>query len=143
MSAPAFTPVPGHSDYAASPDGRVWSVGTNWRGYGARPLETQLNRHGYLRVRLTRDGKRGWISVHRLIALTFLGPCPSDCDQVRHLDGDRTNNLCGNLAWGSAASNAADRTAHGTAAPITPQKAKAMLRGRLRYYNERRLACQS
>jgi hypothetical protein len=146
VSAPTFTFVPCHDfpGYEVSGDGRVRSVETNWRGYGARELAQFPNADGYPSVRLTVANKtRKRVAVHRLVARAFLGPCPADCDQVRHLDGDQNNNRWDNLAWGTAATNAADRSAHGRSAPITPEKALAMRLGRERYYNERRLACQS
>ena len=116
MSAPQFTFVPcaDFTGYEVSGDGRVRSVGSNWRGYGARELTVEPNADGYPSVRLTiGKGKRKRIAVHRLVARAFLGPCPDSCDQVRHLDGDQTNNRWDNLAWGTAAENAADRTTHG------------------------------
>lgn len=107
-----FTPIPGWPDYAASSDGRIWAVGTNWRGYGARELAAHPDRHGYLGVRLTSSGRRTKFKVHRLICETFHGPRPEG-RQARHLDGDKLNNRAENLAWGTVAENAADRTAHG------------------------------
>lgn len=54
--------------------------------------------------------------VHELVALAFLGPPPSAEHEVRHLDGDRTNNRPSNLVYGTAKENAADREAHGRTA---------------------------
>ena len=52
--------------------------------------------------------------VHRLVALTFLGPAPTPQHEVAHNDGNRDNNSAGNLRWATHAENMADMRAHGT-----------------------------
>lgn len=54
-------------------------------------------------------------SVHRLVLLAFVGPCP-DGLQACHNDGDRENNRPDNLRWDTPSSNYADRDRHGTTA---------------------------
>lgn len=104
----------GHTPgYRVTPDGRVYSVGHNWRGYGEREMRQTLNADGYPSVRLTIDGKRTRLAVHRLVAKHFLPPRPSSAHEVRHLDGDRMNSSVSNLAWGTRSENAADRERHG------------------------------
>jgi hypothetical protein len=73
---------------------------------GARP-------NGYRFVVLYVDGRRRLVSVHVLIAATFLGPCP-DGQEVRHLNGDRADCYLGNLAYGTRSRNQLDATEHGT-----------------------------
>ena len=53
------------------------------------------------------------VRVHCLVAAAFLGPRPARND-VRHLDGDRGNNVAANLAYGTRAENMADAIGHGT-----------------------------
>ena len=108
MAETAHTP-----GYRVTEDGRVFSVGHNWRGYGEREMRQNLNAHGYPSVRLTSNGRRKRIAVHRLVAAAFLSERPSPQHEIRHLDGDKTNNHASNLAWGTRADNAADREAHG------------------------------
>lgn len=104
----------GHTPgYRVTSDGRVYSVGHNWRGYGEREMRQTLNADGYPSVRLTIDGKRTRLAVHRLVAKHFLPPRPSSVHEVRHLDGDRMNSSVSNLAWGTRLENAADRERHG------------------------------
>lgn len=50
---------------------------------------------------------------HRLIAETFIGPCPEG-QQCRHKDGTKTNADISNLEWGTAKENSADKLRHGT-----------------------------
>jgi hypothetical protein len=70
---------------------------------------------GYLWCGFVKDGKHIMRTVHSLVAEAFLGPRP-DGHQVRHLDGDRSNNRVENLCYGSALENAQDRERHGTTA---------------------------
>jgi hypothetical protein len=99
--------------YEVSRDGHVFSVAHNWRGYGRRELETSPNVYGYPCVRLTVNGRRKRIAVHRLVAMHYLPPRPSPTHEIRHLDGDRNNSHADNLAWGTAKENADDRERHG------------------------------
>jgi hypothetical protein len=108
FAEPAHTP-----GYIVTAEGRVFSVASNWRGYGEREMRQSLNADGYPSVRLTIDGKRTRLAVHRLVARDYLPPRPSLAHEVRHLDGDKTNSAARNLAWGTRKENAADRERHG------------------------------
>lgn len=99
--------------YEVTPNGRVFSIAHNWRGYGRREMRQALNADGYPSVRLTINGKRRRFAVHRLVALAYLSPRPSEQHEIRHLDGDKINNHAANLAWGTRQDNAADRERHG------------------------------
>ncbi len=98
--------------YAVSKDGRVFATGI-WRGIENREMKQWPNDDGYPAVRIMIEGKRRNISVHRLVAAYYLGPKPSPNHEVRHIDGDRTNNHVENLAWGTRKENADDREKHG------------------------------
>lgn len=106
----AFKGTPG---YEVTADGRVYSVAHNWRGYGRRELDQDLNSYGYPSVRITVDGKRTRYPVHKLVALHHLPPRPCDRHEIRHLDGDKMNPAASNLAWGTPKENADDRERHG------------------------------
>lgn len=100
------------SNYEVSNDGKVYSVKTNWRGYGKRELNQSLNSDGYKSVKLTLNGLRKRIAVHKLVAYVHIGPMPKGL-QVRHLDGNKFNNSASNLTYGTAVENATDREQHG------------------------------
>lgn len=104
------SPIPGHPGYFATRDGAIYTV---LSGRGLRPAPVKLARHtgkdGYPRVRLS--GRRYF--VHRLVALTFIGPIPEGLE-TRHLNGVRSDARAENLAYGTAKENAADRVLHGT-----------------------------
>lgn len=100
--------------YRIDPDGSVFSISHNWRGYGERKITPIVNSHGYLSVRISMYGKRTHVPVHRLVAHVYLPPRPSRDHEIRHIDGDRMNPIAENLAWGTRSENARDRLRHGT-----------------------------
>jgi DNA invertase Pin-like site-specific DNA recombinase len=51
--------------------------------------------------------------VHQLVLLTFVGPLPEG-QEVRHLNGDRSDNRLENLCYGTRKENANDAVEHGT-----------------------------
>ena len=106
MSRAELKPIPGFPEYSASTDGRIWSEKSN------RWLATPPS-GGYPRVNLLRDGKQYHRKVHVLVALTWIGARPTGM-QVRHLDGDSTNNRLDNLTYGTPSENIADSVTHGT-----------------------------
>ena len=62
-------------------------------------LTQRLQNKGYLRVMLHRKGaKVKKVTVHRLVALTFLDQ-PAARNQVNHKDGCRQHNHVTNLEW--------------------------------------------
>lgn len=66
-----------------------------------------LEKHGYTSTWLTTAQRSGNELVHRLVAMSFLGPPPSpQHTQVNHLDGNRTNNAVENLEYVTPAENA-------------------------------------
>ena len=99
--------------YEVTRDGRVISILHNWRGYGRRELNQFPNSNGYLRVHLTIRGQEKSYMVHKLVALYYLPPRPSLKHELRHLDGNKSNNHFLNLAWGTRKDNADDREKHG------------------------------
>ena len=99
--------------YCFEVDGSVWSIASNWRGYGNRRLSPFI-KDGYFFVRLTINKIRKSYAVHRLICTAFHGTKPTSVHEVRHLNGDRMDNRAENLCWGTRKENAHDRKLHGT-----------------------------
>lgn len=62
----------------------------------SRILKERINRRGYCYINLCQNGKYKSCSIHRLVAIAFLGK--SDLT-VNHKDGDKENNLLENLEW--------------------------------------------
>jgi hypothetical protein len=61
-------------------------------------LKQGCNHKGYPIVYLSKDGKQKTITVHRLVAKTFIDN-PLSLPQVNHKDGCKTNNCVENLEW--------------------------------------------
>lgn len=102
--------IPGHSGYEVSNMGRVRSYRTRQGHPSTVPRILKIVPVcGYGKVNLGR-GKMN--NVHKLVLLTFVGPCP-DSLQIRHLDGNKLNNNLSNLRYGTAAENYSDRILHG------------------------------
>lgn len=60
--------------------------------------------NGYLTVDLYRDNKAEKVTVHRLLAESFI-PNPEDKPCVDHKDGNRLNNSLSNLRWATYSEN--------------------------------------
>lgn len=65
-------------------------------------------RSGYPSVTLCKRGKRASTTIHRLVALAFIGPKPIYAEsraEINHLDGDRKNNRLSNLEYATVSEN--------------------------------------
>lgn len=96
-------------DYAVSNYGRVYSCRSN------RFLKAaKANMAGHLKICMNHLGMETSVFVHRMVAEMFI-PNPNNLPVVRHLDGNPTNNVVWNLAWGTQRDNWEDSVRHGTA----------------------------
>jgi len=103
-----WRPIPGHAGYEASSLGRVRSVPrtlSDGRAAGGVVLKPSPDSDGYERAKIR--GK--WYRMNILVQTAFAGP-----PEVRHLDGDHSNNKPENLAWGSRVENEQDKRKRGT-----------------------------
>lgn len=98
--------IPIDPRYEASSKGRIRNART---GHVLKPW---LAGYGYWYVCLGATGLK--TSIHRLVAMTFIGPPPSPRHEVAHNNGDRDNNAVSNLRWATHAENVADTFRHGT-----------------------------
>lgn len=62
------------------------------------------NKHGYLQIYLTKDGKAKYHAVHRLVAKAFI-PNPQNMPFVNHLNEIKDDNRACNLEWCDAKYN--------------------------------------
>lgn len=79
----------------------------------AKIIKPTVDRLGYCRVYLSRDGKDKGIRVHSLVLLAFVGPRQEGIDGC-HNDGNPSNNRLKNLRYDTEKGNMADRVRHGT-----------------------------
>jgi hypothetical protein len=109
-----FKPIPGHSQYAISEDGRVIrSEG----GKTPNRLIALINNSGYRYCMInTKDGIDAtgepyaeriykFTPAHRLVAITFIGPPPLGQPWVNHKNGIKDDNRVENLEWSSISQN--------------------------------------
>lgn len=103
-----LTPIAGYEGrYSITRTGEVYSLpytrcdGRRRKGLWLRPA---TSRHGYKMVVLTKpDKSRHSLSIHRLVATTFLGEGTGL--QVNHKNGIKTDNSVDNLEWCTQAEN--------------------------------------
>lgn len=132
-------PIQNHPGYFARIDGQIlsyWTRGQNAHiGQIGRVLRPSFAGRGYLKVQVrVKANVYETKYLHRLVCEAFFG-MPSEADlQVRHLDGNKTNNKPLNLCWGTAAENGADSVRLGqttkgernTQAKLTVETVKAV-----------------
>lgn len=108
-----WMPIPGYEGlYDASSLGRIRS-----HHRGGKIKVPSLTSDGYLLAFLHSDNGRRGHNVHRLVCMAFHGLPSVPSMEAAHLDGDRLNNVPGNLAWATRAQNIAHKLAHGTTRP--------------------------
>jgi hypothetical protein len=93
--------------YQVSNKGRVRSldrVDPLGRMRKGKIMAPQPNRLGYYMIRLSKNGVRGSIAVHRLVATAFI-PNPDDKKEVNHKDGIKSHNYDSNLEWVTRSEN--------------------------------------
>ena len=61
-------------------------------------MDLTVDTDGYYNVKLTKNGVRKGIRVHRLVAMHFI-PNPKNLNNVNHKDLNRKNNHFTNLEW--------------------------------------------
>lgn len=105
--------VPGLVGYEASNLGSVRSL----RRHQPCILKPSLDHGGYRMVFPSVDGQNRTYAIHRMVLLAFVGPRPPGM-QIRHLDGDRSNNCLSNLRYGTPSENVQDAVRHGTRANL-------------------------
>src|SRR6185369_8776869 len=103
--------------YFAAEDGRIYR--------NSRPLVSQSNGNGYLRVSPSINGTVKTKYVHRLVCEAYHGPCPVGME-CRHLNGRRYDNRPLNLAWSDKKTNEGDKRIHGTL-PLGEKNQRALL----------------
>jgi len=93
------------SCYQVSDCGRVKRMDKYGGAVVERILKPWQASKGYLMVTLY-DGHNHKTNkrIHHLVARAFIGPPPDGKVEIRHLDGNPSNNNVKNLAWGTKTS---------------------------------------
>jgi hypothetical protein len=101
----------------AGSDGRIYSR-TRYKGFGRKeyvdwyPLVGHRHPKGYQTITMCHQNKKTTRGVHRLVCMAFHGACNKRGIQVRHLNGNPSDNRPENLMWGTQYENWQDRKAH-------------------------------
>ena len=88
-------------------DYKVYDNGTVWSNKTSKFLTQRLHQL-YIYVKLTINGKRLNVSVHRLMGILFL-PNIKNLPEIDHKDRNRLNNSLFNLKWSSKSDNSHNR----------------------------------
>lgn len=119
---------PMYDAYELSSDGRIRSVdrvvlvrGAEYHNHTeflrpvkGREIKQSFTGNGYLRCRVSVDGKNIDVRIHRLVCEAFHGLPTPEAPDVRHLNGIKTDNRAENLCWGTKSENMLDKQRHGT-----------------------------
>lgn len=114
-----FLDLPG---YRVGTDGSIWTrlqiIGHGLGGGTFSTLDKKwrkmksAKKGSYRNLSFGNKSKVKYITLHRLILLSFAGSCQRDA-VCRHLNGDPSDNRIENLRWGTSKQNSADRERHG------------------------------
>lgn len=91
------------------------------RGIKGRTIKPNLKQNGYAQVGLRKEGKRKWVSIHRLVAIHFINN-PKNKPQVNHIDCNKQNNNIENLEWVTAQDNYKHAKENGLIKPLKGEK---------------------
>jgi len=100
--------------YKVSNFGRVKRIKPSNGAVSGRVLKPGVNKNFVKNVNLCYKSRPKSHTVHRLVALAFLGEPPTERHVVAHNDGNPSNNRLANLRWATPAENSFDQVKHGT-----------------------------
>ena len=97
-----WRPIPNYEElYIISNYGkikRIERIDSNGRIRKIKLLKHKINKCGYCSIGLTKNGKRKFYLVHRLVAETFIQNI-NNYQQINHKDENKQNNRVDNLEW--------------------------------------------
>lgn len=92
---------------------RIGFWGKQKRKYKGKPLNKQVCSRGYYKFYFSYRGKVKGIFIHQAVMWAFVGPQKKGIE-VRHINGDHTDNRLVNLTYGTKSDNMQDAIKHGT-----------------------------
>ena len=85
----------------------LYSINENGHVYGHKRnklIKPYINQSGYKKCALSKNSIVKHVSVHRILAATFLENAENK-PQVNHMDGNKLNNNLSNLEWVTGSEN--------------------------------------
>lgn len=96
-------------DAVGFPNYEISNTGYVRRKQTGKILKARALKYGHLYVNVRNSsGVIRSTYVHRIVAITFIGPPPTPKHQVAHWDGNATNNAVSNLRWVTPKENSED-----------------------------------
>lgn len=102
-------------------------------------VKPQLDKNRYYRIGLTKDYKRSFYFVHRLVAQAFISNS-DNLSYINHKDEDKTNNYVDNLEWCTMKYNCNYGTRNERVAKCNHKKVRCIETGTI--YNSLTEACK-
>lgn len=99
--------IKGFPNYEIDETGNIYSLervvtgGKNkcLRRLKEKLLKPSIDRYGYKKIVLCKNGKSYYFTVHRLVAINFISDPEAERNTVNHKDGNKLNNHFSNLEW--------------------------------------------
>lgn len=115
QSPRSWRPIKIAPNYEVSSRGHVRRISAGKKTWAGRQLKVFWSMNWrYLSVGLCVDGKMVHITIHRLVATTWLPQAATHLKYIAHLDGDARNNHFSNLIWCTQKTNLSHMKIHGT-----------------------------
>lgn len=88
-----------------SQDIHIWACGRRYKSRKKdRILAQKKHNRGYKMIALTKDKVKKYITIHRVVALSFI-PNPENKRTINHINGIKWDNRVENLEWATDSEN--------------------------------------
>lgn len=129
MAGETWMPMPSYNgQYEISNMGRVKSLdrvvikksGEN-ASIAGRILKQYKRQSGYLKISVSKDGKRKTFDVHRLVGVVYIDN-PENKKEINHKKGNKLDNRASSLEWKTPSENAQHKWDNGLQKPFWKDK---------------------